>query len=158
MATIKIVNTHLRQFGGSPPYGNVTQLPFVLTTDSSGVAENSDDATAVANGDVIDLGPLPAGMRLADADMFITTAMTASVTGKLGFKYTDGVDDATVPQDDDYFFTAYSLASAARKRADTGNLVTLPKAARLILTIGGADNAKVSDIKFLISGELTGNK
>ena len=156
MATIKLNNRRLRQFGGVTPYGNVTSLPFLLETNSTGVAVDSDDATAVANGDVVDLGPIPGGMRLEDADLIIETPMTGSVTGKLGFKYADGVDDASVPQDDDYFFTAKSLASAARHRADRGLLVTLPKDARLILTIGGADNDQVSKIHGLVKGELTG--
>ena len=84
---------------------------------------------------------------LEDASIFITTAMTASVTGSLGFKYEDGVDDAKVPQDAAYFISGGSLATAGRLRANTGKLVTLPKPARLILTIAGAANAKASDIR-----------
>lgn len=158
MATAKIKQFQKRQFGGFTPYGNLTALVFALTTNATGVATNSDLATAVVNGTVVDLGPLPEGMRLDDASVFITTAMTAAVTGKLGFKYEDGVDDAGVPQDDAYFFGAKSLAAAARQRADGVKLVTLPKPARLILTIGGADNAKASDIQVVVTGELTGAK
>ena len=85
----------------------------------------------------------------------IKTGMTATVTGSLGFKYVDG-DSTEVPQDAAYFINAGDLATAGRLRANTGKLVTLPKAARLILTTGGAANAKASDIKVIVSGELTG--
>jgi hypothetical protein len=94
-------------------------------------------------------------MRLDDAQILIKTGMTATVTGSLGFKYADG-DSTEVPQDAAYFINAGDLATAGRLRANTGKLVTLPKAARLILTTGGAANAKASDIKVIVSGELTG--
>ena len=155
MATIKKKPSGYGQFGGFSPYGNVTALAFFLATNASGAVIDSDTTVAVASGDVIDLGELPEGMRLDDANVFVTTAMTASVTGSLGFKYADGVD-AEVPQDAAYFINAGDLATAGRLRANTGKLVTLPKAARLILTTGGAANAKASDIKVIVSGELTG--
>ena len=156
MANIKLKNPHMRQFGGFTPYGNVTSLSFELKTNSSGAAVDSDSASAIAAGDVIDLGPLPAGMRLDDASIFVATGMTATVTGKLGFRYEDGIDSTEVPQDDDYFGTGFTIDTAGRYRANTGNLVTLPKPARLILTTAVAANAKASEIKVVITGELTG--
>lgn len=158
MANIKVKQYTKRQFGGFSPYGNVTHLTFGLKTASDGSAVNSDVADPVAAGDVLDLGQLPAGMRLDDASIFVKTGMTATITGKLGFKYEDGVNDTDVPQDDDYFGTGFDLAAAGRKRANTGELVTLPKTARLILTTAVAANAKASDIKVLVVGELTGAK
>jgi len=158
MATVKLNNSRAGQFGGVSPFGNKTSLAFRLQTNASGGAVDADSSAALESGDVVDLGLLPAGMRLEDASAFITTAMTASVTGSLGFKYEDGVDDAAVPQDAAYFFSAKSLATAARLRADGSKLVTLPKPARLILTTGGADNAKASDIKIVVSGELIGRR
>lgn len=157
MATIRVQQYQKRQFGGAPPYGNVTTLAFELITNSSGAAVNSNSQAAIASGDVVVIGDLPAGFRLQDADLIIRTALTASVTGSLGFRYKDGVDVTAVPQDAAYFFASgTSLNAAARHRANTAKLVTLPKDAELILTTGGAANAKVGDIQFLITGELTG--
>ena len=84
--------------------------------------------------------------------------MTASVTGKIGFEYVDGVDSTAVPQDDDYFMVAgQSLATAARLRnATTNAAVTLPKDAWLILTTAGAANAKVSKLDFILFGGSEG--
>ncbi|WP_347455696.1 hypothetical protein [Acinetobacter thermotolerans] len=159
MATIKRKVANQRQFGGFAPFGNVTVLTYSLKTNAAGAVIDSDSAEAVKEGDVIVLGPLPEGFRLDDAHLIINTALTASTTGKLGFAYADGVDSAEVPQDDDYFLPAStSLATAARIRASgTGN-VTLPKAANLILTVGGADNAKEAAVTVLVQGELTGPK
>lgn len=144
-------------FGGAAPYGNLSALAYHVQTNASGAVINSDSTAAVASGDVVDLGPLPAGMRLDDVIATISTAWTASVTGKLGFAYADGVDSTDVPQNDAYFFAATSLASAAiiRKTATTAP-VTLPKEARLILTTGGAANAKASRTDVRVIGELAG--
>lgn len=157
MAIITVQQYQKRQFGGAPPYGNLTSLAFALLTNSIGAAENSNSQAAIASGDVVVIGDLPSGMRLEDASLIIKTGMTASVTGSLGFRYKDGVDSAAVPQDAAYFLAAgTNLTTAARHRANTAKLVTLPKDAELILTTGGAANAKVSDLQFLIHGELTG--
>lgn len=156
MAKIALHTHKERQFGGFSPFGNVTSLKYRLLTNAVGAALNSTSAAAIADGDVIDLGSLPAGMALEDASVFVATGMSESVTGKLGFAYEDGVDSADVPQDDAYFFSGKSLATAGRVRADGSKLVVLPKAARLVLTIGGADNAKASDLVAVVTGELTG--
>lgn len=156
MATIKRKTARDRQFGGFTPYGNVSTLMYLLKTNATGAVIDSDSTAAVASGDVIDLGELPEGMRLDDAQIIVTTGMTASVTGSLGFKYADGVDDTDVPQDAAYFISAGNINTAGRVRATGSKLVTLPKPARLILTTGGAANAKASDIKVIVSGELTG--
>ena len=155
MATIKKKPSGYGQFGGFSPYGNVTALAFFLATNASGAVIDSDTTVAVASGDVIDLGELPEGMRLDDAQILIKTGMTATVTGSLGFKYAD-TDSTEVPQDAAYFISAGDLATAGRLRANTGKLVTLPKPARLILTTAVAANAKASDIKVIVSGELKG--
>lgn len=156
MANIKKKDSRYGQFGGFSPYGNVTALAYHLATNATGAVIDSDTAAAVKIADVIDLGELPEGMRLDDAQVFIATGMTALITGSLGFKYADGVNDTAVPQDPAYFLTAGDLATAGRLRATGAKLVTLPKAARLILTVAGAANAKASDIKVLVSGELKG--
>ena len=156
MATVTLKQVQKRQFGGFTPYGNVTSLLFALATASNGGAIGADSSSALAIGDVVDLGPLPEGMRLDDASVFVTTGMTATITGSLGFKYEDGVDSTAVPQDAAYFGTGIDLAATGRKRATGSKLVTLPKPARLILTTAVAANAKASDIKVLVTGELTG--
>ena len=157
MATVKLNSAHVRQFG-NVPYGNVTTLAFALATAANGGAIGADSAAAIGIGDVIDLGPLPEGMRLDDAQVLVTTGMTATITGSLGFKYEDGVDSAAVPQDAAYFGAGIDLAAAGRKRATGSKLVTLPKPARLILTTAVAANAKVSDLKVLVSGEQLGDR
>ena len=156
MATVTLKQVQKRQFGGFTPYGNVTALLFALATAANGSAVGSDSTAALAAGDVVDLGPLPEGMRLDDASVFVTTGMTATITGSLGFKYEDGQDSTAVPQDAAYFGTGIDLAAAGRKRATGSKLATLPKPARLILTTAVAANAKASDIKVLVTGELTG--
>lgn len=156
MATVKIKTYQTRQYGGFSPFGNVTSLVFGMKTDDTGAAIESDSTEALADGDVVVLGTMPEGWRLEDASVFVTTGMTASVTGKLGFRYADGKDSDEVPQDDAYFTGSANLATAGRVRANGSKLVVLPKDAELILTIGGADNAQASEIKVLVTGELTG--
>ena len=156
MANIKKKDGRYGQFGGFSPYGNLTALTYLLATNGTGVVLESDSTAAVGIGDVIDLGELPEGMRLDDAQVFVTTGMTATVTGSLGFKYTDGTDVAAIPQDVAHFISAGDLAAAGRLRATGAKLITLPKPARLILTVAGAANAKVSDIKVVVYGELKG--
>ena len=157
MAKITRKTASQPQYGGFAPYGNLTALYYQVATNATGAVIESDSTAAVASGDVIDLGPIPAGMRLDDVLITVSTAMSAAVTGKLGFVYSDGVDRTDVPQNDAFFGTGYALAAAAvlRKTAATAP-VRLPKEARLILTTGGAANAKASQIDVRLSGELTG--
>ncbi len=156
MATIKRNTYQKRQFGGAVPFGNVTSLAYGFKTGATGAVLDADSSTAVATGDVIDLGHLPAGWRLEDAIVLVTTGMTATITGSLGFAYEDGEDDADVPQDAAYFGAGINLAAAGRVRATGTKLVTLPKAARLTLKTAVAANAKVSDVSVLVYGELQG--
>lgn len=158
MAKVTLKTFGTRQFGGAAgAYGNTTTLYFKLETGANGAALNADSTAAIAAADVVDLGPLPEGMRLDDASILISTGMTATITGSLGFVYADGVDDAAVPQDAAYFGTGFALATAARLRANAGKaLKVLPKPARLILTTAAADNAKASKIEVLVTGELQG--
>ena len=155
MATVSLKSALKRQFGNTP-YGNLSVLSFALTTLASGAAADSDSTAAIAVGDVIDLGPLPEGLRLDDAQIIVTTGMTATITGSLGFKYEDGTDSTEAPQDAAYFGSGIDLAAAGRKRATGTKLLTLAKPARLILTTAVAANAKASDIKVLVYGEQVG--
>lgn len=153
MATVKVKQSAHRLFGATAPYGNVTALAFALATTAAGAAINSDQKTALAIGDVVDLGPLPEGMRLDDASLFVTTGMTATITGSLGFIYEDGtVGDAA------YFGAGLDLATAGRVRATGTKLLKLEKPARLILTTAVAANAKASSIQVVVTGEQLGAK
>jgi hypothetical protein len=146
------------QYGGKPE-GNDAVRPFTLKTLANGSVEGSDVATATQIADVVRIGVLRRGFRIDDALLIISTGWTASVTGKIGFAYADGVDDATVPQDDDYFIAAgAALSTAARTRANNTAVfpVTLPKDAYIILTLAGAANAKASRIDLLVYGEDRG--
>ena len=157
MAVKKIIgHAAVRMFCNSP-YGNATTLRYLLATNAAGAVLNTDDlVTPLAVGDVVDIGPLIEGMRLDDVLVVVQTGMTAAVKGNIGFRYEDGVDDALVPQDAAYFATAADLATAGRIRGATSKLVTLPKPARLILTVSGADNAKASEISIIVTGEQVG--
>ena len=155
MATVSLKSALKRQFGNNP-YGNLSVLSFALATLASGAAADSDSTTAIAAGDVIDLGPLPEGLRLDDAQIIVATGMTATITGSLGFKYEDGTDSTEAPQDAAYFGSGIDLAAAGRKRATGTKLLTLAKPARLILTTAVAANAKASDLKVLVYGEQVG--
>jgi hypothetical protein len=142
---------------GNSPYGNVMALEYNLTTNAAGAMVNSDSTAAIASGDVVRVGLLPAGFRLHDSLTIVSTAMTAAVIGNIGFAYEDGVDDAGVPQSATYFNSAASLNAAGRVRATgTTKPVTLPKPAWLTVTTGGAANAKAAVVDIIVYGEFAG--
>ena len=154
MATITLKGIGINQFGGVTSEGNVTTLRATLKTNAAGAPIDANSAAAIAIGDKLILQSLPKGMLLEDAQVIISTAMTASVTGSLGFEYADGVDSAVVPQDAAYFGAGLVLSSAARLRCATAKApVVLEKTANLILTTAGAVNAKVSQLDFIVHGE-----
>lgn len=156
MATITKKHLAERQIGGVP-YGNVSSLQFSLTTNSTGAALNSDSTSAIAEGDKVILGLLPAGFKLQDATFVVSDAFTASVTADIGFEYVDGVDSTAVPQDADYFGNDIAINTLGRYRqATTVAPVTLPKDAYLTLVTAGAANAAVGVLDAIIVGELVG--
>lgn len=158
MATVKILNQNAG-YGGFSPYGNTTTNKFTLETTATGAVKNGSSTVALAIADEVVLGVMEAGFRLDDMEIVVSTAMTALVTGSLGFKYVDGVDSTVVPQDATYFGTGLVLNAAGRLRNATSKaIVTLPKPANLVLTIAGAANAKVSYVDVVIQGELIGPK
>lgn len=159
MATIKKKSIGEQQFGGAIPFGNVTVYRSTLETGATGGALNADSATALAVNDVVVLDKLPQGMMLSDAQIIVSTAMTASVTGSLGFKYVDGVDSTEVPQDAAYFGSSLALNATGRLRCSTSKVpVELAKEAYLTLTITGAANAKASRLDVIVQGERMGPK
>jgi len=142
------------------PYGNGWSSVYTYETNASGVAINSDQATAVQVGDVVRLGVIPAGVTIYSATA-IMKAFTAATTCKVGFQYVDGVDSVAVPQRDDYFLTAgTSTATAARiemnNTASYARPITLPKDAYVILTRAGAADASASTLDLVVRGFQTG--
>lgn len=156
MATITKKRLAESQFGGAP-YGNTTTLRYNLTTNASGAVVNSDSTSAVASGDKVIMGIIPAGTLLDDSMAIVSDLFTASVTANIGFEYVDGVDSTAVPQDNDYFFAALALSATSRTRQSTVVApVKLPKDAYLICTTGGAAIAAAGVLDVLIKGELVG--
>ena len=157
MATVKLKGLGINQFGGVDTAGNLTTYRGTLETNATGAALNSNSTAALAIADKVVLVLLPAGMLLEDAQIIVSTAMTASVTGSLGFEYANGVDVAATPQDAAYFGTGLVLNAAGRIRTTSSKIpVTLAKDANLVLTIAGAANAKVSRTDFIVHGERFG--
>ena len=83
---------------------------------ASAKTASTNSTAALAIGDVVVLEKLPEGFVLEDAQLIVSTGMTASATGSLGFLYADGVDSAAVPQDAAYFGAGLNAATAARIR------------------------------------------
>ena len=157
MATIKKKFIGDKQFGGFTPYGNVTTIRATLQTNATGAAIHSDSAAAIGVADVVVLEKLPEGFLLEDAQVIVSTPMTASATGSLGFIYADGVDSTDVPQDAAYFGTGLNAATAGRIRtAGTKAPVRLAKDSYLVWTQAGAANAKASRIDVIVHGERMG--
>lgn len=136
---------------GASPYGNLTAFRFVLTTNASGAVIGGDSTAAVASGDVVKIGILPAGFRLIDSELVVKTGMTATITASAGFAYVDGVDSAAVPQSASQFGAGITVATAGRYRNATSNSSpVLPKDAWLTMTTAVAANAKASEIEFIV--------
>lgn len=146
---------------GNAPYSNSFVESFQFITNSSGHFVNSDvPATAVADGQVIRLGRLPAGLELHSSLLTVGDAFTASTSCKIGFAYVDGVDSTDVPQDDDYFHVAStSLASVASIGSNNTAVsrVTLPKDAYLILT-NTTLHASAGRADVIVFGKMRGVK
>lgn len=142
---------------GSTPWGNLNALHFILKTGANGGALEADSNAPLAVGDKVRMGVIPAGSTLVDAMAVVSTGLTATVKGDLGFEYVDGVDAAKTPQDAAYFGAALDLAAAARLRnTSTKAPVTLPKDAYLVLTTSGAANAKAARVDVVLQVISTG--
>ena len=142
---------------GSTPWGNLNALHFILKAGANGGDLEADTNAPIAAGDKVRLGVIPAGSTLVESTAIVSTGLTATVKGDLGFEYVDGVDSVKVPQDAAYFGAALDLAAAARLRnATTKAPVTLPKDAYLVLTTSGAANAKAGRIDVVLQAISTG--
>ncbi len=157
MATVTKKYAASQQQHGGVPYGNASKLKFTFETNANGSLKDGNSLAALAIADKVVLGKLPAGFEIHDALAITSDAFTASVTHNIGFEYVDGADDASVPQDADYFFTALSNA-AGRTRANNTAVrpIKLPKDAWLVAVVAGAAHASVGVLDIVIEGELRG--
>jgi hypothetical protein len=152
MARINLAAQHA-PYTSNAPFGNYSVQSFKLKTNSIGAAIGADSVNPIAANDVIDLGPLQAGLRLEDSTTVVKTALAGSV--QVGFAYEDGIDDPNVPQSAAYFNALIPLTSAVKVKANGTRLVTLPKNARLILTPSTAQTG-AGEVEVLVYGEQTG--
>lgn len=137
---------------GATPWGNAHGLQYSLATAANGGAIGADSSSPILAADKVRLGRIPAGSTLLDSMVVISTGMTATITGDLGFEYIDGVNSTEVPQDLQYFGAGLALATAARLRNTTTKApVTLPKDAWLVLTTAVAANAKASRLDVVLT-------
>lgn len=155
MSTVTTKGIKNAQYSG--PSGNAVRIRGNFTTSASGVAANSDLATAVQVNDVVRIGFLPDGTELHSAEAIVSDAFAASTTADIGFLYADGVDSASVPQNAAYFFAALATSSTSRTRATAVNApVRLAKDAFLVLTRKGAADSAVGIIDVIVEGVLKG--
>ena len=137
---------------GATPWGNAHGLQYTLATASNGAAIGADSNAAIASGDKVRLGRIPAGSTLLDSVVTVSAAFTALVTGDIGFEYVDGVDSTAVPQDPVYFGNDIALNTAGvYRKATTTAPVTLQKDAWLTITTAGAANAKAARADVVLS-------
>lgn len=139
------------------PYGNKFAQAFRFSTNASGVATDTDLATAVQVNDVVRIGILPAGLELHDALTVVSDAFAASTTADIGFLYVDGVDSSAVPQNAAYFNAALATSSTVRSRATAASApVRLPKDAYLVVTRKGAADSALGILDVIVEGILQG--
>lgn len=158
MATVIKNNVRNALQHGGAPYGNQSVLPFQFKTKANGSLVDGNSIAAVGATDKVILGIIPAGFNIQDSLAIISDAFTATITADIGFEYVDGVDDANVPQDVDYFNNSLALATAGRTRLGNTAVapIVLPKDAYLILTNEVAAHASVGQLDFLVIGINTG--
>lgn len=151
MATITVNQNPHNNVGKTAYQAHILQYTLITGANGGAVNGSANSIAAIASGDVVNLGVIPAGSLINDVCAVVSTAFTASVTGTLGFAYVDGVDSTEVPQDADYFFAAGAInAAGIYRKTNTTAPVTLPKDAFLTLTTGGAANAKAARIDVML--------
>jgi 3D (Asp-Asp-Asp) domain-containing protein len=144
------------QHGGTP-YGDMVSYPYSFATTSGGVPTDSDATVAMTAADTIKLGIIPAGTKLLDMIAYLSDAFTATATAKIGFAYVDGVDDAAVPQDADYFVAALDLNTVAvSRKTNAAPPVTLQKDAYLVMDLDVATLAAAGRLDIQVIGQLVG--
>lgn len=143
---------------GDNAFGNQMVTRLRMETDSAGIMKEVTDksAVAVAIADVIVLDELPKGYALHDMIAVISTAAGQAATVNVGFRYSDGVDDASFPQSDTAFFSALALNATSRTRtASVKEIKPLPKAAKVVVVVAGAALSSALVAQFVMNGEQT---
>lgn len=143
---------------GEMPNGNQMITRLRLETNSSGIMKEVTDgaAAAVAIADVIILDEMPKGFIWHDMLRVISTAAGQAATVNVGFRYSDGVDDATFPQSDTAFFSALALNATSRgSTVSVKELKPLPKAAKIVVVVAGAALSSALVAQFVLLGEQT---
>jgi len=137
----------------SAAYGNAWTEVFSFETNSIGVFASAK-TTALASGDVAVIGVLPAGLRLQGSLAKVSNAFAVASAVKLGFVYADGIDDADVPQKDDYFSASLAIATAGNYVNDNtaSRPIVLPKKAYLIVTIGATGTSDLGVLDVIVNG------
>lgn len=136
---------------GVSPYGNLSAFRFLIMTNAAGALVDGDSAEPITIDDMLLIGILPAGFRMIDSMVKITSAMSTGVVASLGFEYVDGVDDQGVPQNDSHFGSSMPLDTVGCLRDyETEPSFTLPKDAWVTLTITEGTNAKASELEIIV--------
>jgi hypothetical protein len=146
-----------RRFGENA-FGNQMVTRLRMETTAAGIMKEVSDkaAVAVAIADVIILDEMPKGFVWHNALEVISTAAGQAATVNVGFRYSDGVDDATFPQSDTAFFAALALNATSRgATVSVKEMKPLPKAAQLVVVVAGAALSSALVAQFVILGEQT---
>lgn len=142
---------------GDEPFGNSIVRRLRMSANSDGeLLEISQTPAAVVATDVIELAHIPAGFTWHDAIAVVSTAAGEAMTFNIGFRYADGVDDATFPESDTVFFSALAANSAVRTRTTNARVLKpLPKPAKLVAIAAGVTLASALEMQIVIMGEQT---
>lgn len=140
---------------GDIPFGNNAIRRVHLEADSAGALKDSDAAgVAIEIADVLVLEELPKGFVWHDAVAIVSTAAGQAATANIGFRYADGVDDATFPQSDTAFFAALALNATSRTETVSKLVMKpLPKAANVVVVIAAAALTSALVAQVAIEGE-----
>lgn len=143
---------------GENAFGNQMVTRLRMETDAAGILKEVTDkaAVAVAIGDIIVLDEMPKGFVWHNALEVISTAAGQAATVNVGFRYSDGVDDATFPQSDTAFFSALALNATSRgATVSVKEMKPLPKAAKIVVVVAAAALSSALVAQFVIEGEQT---
>lgn len=111
---------------------------------------------SVANGDIIEMGVIPAGAKVTDMDLVFDDCGT-NVTAKLGYSPVNSADGPSSV--DDYWFAAgQDIATAAGRIRSASHAKRFEYDVKVILTIGGAAFTGSPKVAFVAKGEYQGTK
>jgi hypothetical protein len=139
---------------GDLPFGNNAIRRIRMETNAAGILKESNATAAVAIADILVLEELPKGFVWHDAIAVVSTAAGQAATVNIGFRYADGVDDASFPQSNTAFFAALALNATSRTSTVTKlPMKPLPKAAYVVAVVAGAALSSASVTQVAIEGE-----